>query len=62
VSVVSPLVATYPLFTLALSALFLRERDSARACCWVSRSPLPESSCSREPSYSRFFAAGTSRP
>jgi len=25
VSVVSPLVATYPLFTLALSALFLRE-------------------------------------
>jgi len=25
VSVVSPLVATYPLFTLALSAMFLRE-------------------------------------
>ena len=25
VSVVSPLVATYPLFTLALSAIFLRE-------------------------------------
>jgi drug/metabolite transporter (DMT)-like permease len=25
VSVVSPLAATYPLFTLALSALFLRE-------------------------------------
>jgi len=32
VSVVSPLVATYPLFTLALSAVFLREEKLGRAC------------------------------
>jgi len=37
VSVVSPLVATYPLFTLALSALFLREeRFGARVLLGVA--------------------------
>ena len=36
-SVVSPLVATYPLFTLALSALFLREeRFGARVLLGVA--------------------------
>ena len=37
VSVVSPLAATYPLFTLALSALFLREeRFGARVLAGVA--------------------------